>query len=659
VTPASTNPIAQGRELGVLLLVLAALLPVLANLRGAPGPREIVLDFGPGDGPYTRGFAVPNPESFDPYEIEGGLTTHWTTHAARVVLPLEVEVKAVQLELRFARHLADKGFVDLRLCGIEGERIAVKRGFQEYRTTFALGGRKPLALDLRIDARDDRNLGLSMDWARFTVPAGGRVRLSGGGLRPSVMLLLVAAILLVAGFSARSVLLLVFPLCLALAAGVLRDPFLTVRLLRGLPEALLLLVLPAAGLIRWSRRGSEPTPTRFATALLVFVFLLRAGALNHPSFYNPDLRIHAGLVKVVREAGFDLLRAPAGWLYTPREARKQEGPAVRATSGLWLRSLRGVSFGLPYSLAPHALLAPLPLDYDGLLTALKVLGAFASALPAALLVFLAPRVGAPAWAGALLGSAPTAGAELSLGAVPAVFGHAADVAFLLLVAVRWHTMGARTSVLLTGLLVAAVELAYVSSALLVPLLAAGLAGLSLAWERTPEVLARVRGLVGAVAFGSLLALLLYYRDFLPGSLIALRLVGSGGGEPLADPGGHRVASALLAWGLPVLPLLALAGIFLLVREGVSGGLVPVVPAWALTAVVLGSLQWRHPAVFGFLHLPLFVTPLIALGAARALQAIASRGRAAFILAVVLAAGLGLQGAWLQARSIGAELVLAP
>jgi hypothetical protein len=232
------------------------------------------------------------------------------------------------------------------------------------------------------------------------------------------------------------------------------------------------------------------------------VFLLRAAALNHPFFYNPDLRIHAGLVKVVREAGLDLLRAPAEWLYTPRDARKQEGPAVRATSGLWLRSLHGVSFGLPYSLAPHALLAPLPLDYDGLLTALKLLGAFASALPAALLVFLAPRVGAPVWAGALLGFAPPAGVALCLGAVPAVFGHAADAAFLLWVAVRWRTMGGRSSILLTGLVVAAVELAYVSSTLLVPLLTAGLLVTSLAGDRSAEGRRRVRGLVGAVALGS-------------------------------------------------------------------------------------------------------------------------------------------------------------
>lgn len=648
----------MARRREVVLLVLVGCLPVLANLRGAPGPREILLDFGPGDGPYSRGFAVP--ESFDPYEIEGGLSTHWTTHAAQVVLPLEVEASAVQVKLRFARHLPDKGFVDLRLSGAEGERIAVRRGFQEYETTIALGGRKPLALDLRVDARDDRNLGLSMDWARFAVPAGGRVRLSGGGLRPSVTVLLVAAIFFVAGFATRSVLLLILPLAIALAAGVLHDPWLTVRVLRGLPEALVVLVLPAAGLIRWSRRASPPTPEPLlATTLLVFVFLLRAAALNHPFFYNPDLRIHAGLVKVVREAGLDLLRAPAEWLYTPRDARKQEGPAVRATSGLWLRSLHGVSFGLPYSLAPHALLAPLPLDYDGLLTALKLLGAFASALPAALLVFLAPRVGAPAWAGALLGFAPPAGVELCLGAVPAVFGHAADAAFLLVLAVHWRTMGARTSILLTGLVVAAVELAYVSSTLLVPLLAAGLLVTSLAGDRSPEGRRRVRGLVGAVAFGSLLALLFYYRDFIPGTLMALRLVGSGAGAALADPGGQRVASALLAWGLPVLPLLALAGIFLLIREGVSSERVPVVPAWALTAVVLGALQQGFPAVFAFLHLPLFVTPLLALGAARALQAIGSRSPTGFFLAVALAIGLGLHGVWLQARALAGELVLAP
>jgi hypothetical protein len=141
--------------------------------------------------------------------------------------------------------------------------------------------------------------------------------------------------------------------------------------------------------------------------------------------------------------------------------------------------------------------------------------------------------------------------------------------------------------------------------------------------------------------------------------MALRLVGSGAGAALADPGGQRVASALLAWGPPVLPLPALDGIFVLIRDGVSSERVPVVPAWALTAVVLGALHQGFPAVFAFLHLPLFVTPLLALGAARALQAIGGRSRTGFLLAVALAIGLGLHGLWLQARALAGELVLAP
>jgi hypothetical protein len=644
--------------LGLLIL----LGPLAATLTGARNLASIRLDLGPGDGPYTSGFLRPNPESFDPYELKEGVATHWTSHDARIHLPLEVLAPALGLEMRFARHFADRGRLEVRLAGTEAARFEVLKGYQEYTTTVALSGATPLLLDLHTEATNDRGLGVSLDWVRFDLPPQARVRLRGPTrLRPLATLTLVVLVLLGAGFAFRTAILLALPVATLACAFLLTDPWLLVRLLRGVPEALLLLVVPTAVLFRWlAGRGSAPVPgLRLATGLLLLVFLLRALALNHPAFFNPDLRIHASLVRVVREARLDLLRAPAAWLYTPREANRQEGPSVRATSGLWLRSLRGVSFGLPYSLAPHALLAPLPLDYDGLLTALKLLGAFAAALTAALVVFLAPRVGAPGWAGALVGLAPTAGVELALGAVPAVVGHAADVALLLFLATVWARMAAPRVALGAALAVAAGELVYVSSVLLEPLLVASLVGLTLVGKGAAENRARVRGLLVAFVSGSLLAFLLYYRDFVPGTWTALRLVAGGDQASLADPGEHRVASALLAWGLPILPLLALAGLVSLLRNQDPGPRAPVVAAWALTAVLLGALQWREPGLFGFLHLPLFVTPLLALGAARSLQTIAGPGGGRLVLAFLLAVGLGLHGLWLQARALSAELVLRP
>ena len=195
-------------------------------------------------------------------------------------------------------------------------------------------------------------------------------------------------------------------------------------------------------------------------------FLLRVPPLNHPEFYNPDYRTHAGLVEVARKAGLDLLRSPSSWLFTPREAQAPGDPLRRATSGLWLRRVGERDVGLPYSILPHAVLSLLPLDYDGRLAALRMAGAFFAALPAALCALLAARVGLSPWAALLVAAAPAGTAELALGSVPAVVGHAADVGFILLLALV-PPPGARRIAGL-ALALAAAQLAYVSATLLLP-----------------------------------------------------------------------------------------------------------------------------------------------------------------------------------------------
>jgi hypothetical protein len=218
--------------------------------------------------------------------------------------------------------------------------------------------------------------------------------------------------------------------------GLLVDPWLAYRLLRGVPETLLLLGVPTfAGLrILGTKTPSVRAALPLAGSLLVAGFLARAAPLNHPEFYNPDYRMHAGLVEVARKAGLDLLRSPSSWLFTPREKQAPGDPLRRATSGLWLRRVGDLNVGLPYSILPHAALSLLPLDYDSRLAALRMAGAFFAALPAALCALLGARVGLSPWSALLVAAAPVGSAELALGGVPAVLGHAADVGFVLLLA---------------------------------------------------------------------------------------------------------------------------------------------------------------------------------------------------------------------------------
>jgi hypothetical protein len=648
---------ARLREAAVRTALLASptLLVLLAAALGARGARTVTLDLGPGDGPFTRGFTSPRAASFDPYERRDGAFNHWTGRDARIVLPLEVRAPSVGVRFRFARHLPERGTLEARVAG-SSVRWEVRGGYQDYEGAFRVEPPVPLELDLHLEAADDRPLGVSADVLRFDLPEGAQVRLYGPAFwRPPVAVALGTLVLLVVGGRPRAAAALGLALALPAACGLLADPWLTYRLLRGVPETLAGVGLPGLALLGWlAGRGTIGGSALVrAAALLTLLFAARAAAVNHPRFYYPDLRLHAGLVAMVREAGVDVLRAPATWLYTPRPGEEQAEGLKRATSGLWLREVAGVPIGLPYSVAFHGLLAPLRLDYDATLCAVRLAGALASSLAAALFVFLAPRFGVPWWSAVLVAAAPVAAAELSLGAAPALFGHAADVAVLLVVAGSAATFARAPTIGRAALAVAAAQLAYVSAVLLWPALLVGLAaGLALL-DREPHARRRAGGALVALVLGSSLALALYYRDFLSSALTAARLLLAGGTSPeLADPGEGRAMGALLAWGFPVLPLLAAAGLVVRLRDPGAGRVMAF--AWAAACAGLLAGQWAAPGLLAFLHLPLFATPLVALAAAAALERLRARGALGAAAAALLGALLVAQGVFMQAR-----LLLAP
>ena len=371
--------------LGLAAFGLAPVLCLTALLVGSTHVREVILDLGPGDGPFAEGFSRPRPDSFDPYEIENGRATHWTSHEARIRLPLEAEVSALGVEVRLARHFKDRGHLELRLLGAEAERFEIGSGYREYASTRPRAAAAPLVLELRTLGRDDRGLGVSLDWVRFSLPARSRLWLTPSAwLRPILTVVLVGLVLLGGGVTLSWAAAASLLTALVVSAGLLLDPWLSFRLLRGVSETLLLPILPlmVLGRVVTARAAMDGQVTRTASALLVFGFLFRALAVNHPDFYGPDFRSHAGLTFMTREAGLDLLRAPHDWIFTPRPHQEGGGSLLRATSGLWLRRIGGIDVGLPYSVVPHALLALFPFDYDGCLVALRLVGAAFSAVPA-------------------------------------------------------------------------------------------------------------------------------------------------------------------------------------------------------------------------------------------------------------------------------------
>ena len=645
------------KRFAVAAVGLSLVLPVGALLLGSTRVREVALDLGPGDGPFTLGFSRPRPDAFDPYEIENGQATHWTSHEARIRLPLEVDAPAVTVEVRLARHFKDRGHLELCLLGAEAERFEIGSGYREYATTLPRAEATPLVLELRTDGRDDRGLGVSLDWVRFRSPPGSRLRLTGTSrLRPILTVALVGLVLLGGGVTLPWAAAASLLLALATSAGLLLDPWLTFRLLRGVPETLLLPILPllVLGRVLAARSAMDGQVARTAAALLVFGFLFRALAVNHPDFYYPDFRSHAGLALMTREAGLDLLRAPHDWIFTPRPHQERGGALLRATSGLWLKRIGGMDVGLPYSVLPHALLALFPLDYDGCLVALRLVGAAFSAVPAFLCVFLGQRLGLPLWTALLVAAAPATAVELSLGAIPALLGHAADLGVLLLLASP-HA-GERSARRTAGLAaaVAGAQLTYVSSILLAPALV--LASALFLWPAAPDGRRRASRLALSALVGSLVALLLYYRDFLPDTLAAARALALAPAATLgADPGADRPWLALAAWASPATPLLALAGIALLLAGHDRRDASPaVVRGWALAILTLGVLRHLFPGALGFFHLPLGAAPLVALGVGRALVFALARGRGGRVLAITLATVLLAHGLVLQVLALGSS-----
>ena len=415
------------------------------------------------------------------------------------------------------------------------EEAARRRGFEHPHT--AHGG-------ARVSGPAIRERGLFMDWIQLDADSQARLWLTGAAaFRPAALVGLVFLVLWTSGIRDCAAASATAPLALGLALALLRDPWLVHRLLTLLPETLLFVALPlsALGRLLVERRRLNAMSLRAAVGLATLAFLVRASALNHPDFFYPDLRIHARLINVVGEAGWDFLRAPARYLYTPREESAARDTLIRATSGLWLRRIGGVDVGLPYSLALHSLMAPLDLSADAKITALKLLGALFSILPVAVLSFLAPRLGAPPLSALLLVAAPIALVELSLGTVPAVFGHALDVLLLLWLFVRAPRLDPRRLALEGALALALVQLAYVSSVLTTSVLVGLLVivvsrGSEGGWPRA-------RGLAFALLGGSLLALAVYYRDFVPGALAAVRLSLAG-----RAPGPRATStSAVVAW----------------------------------------------------------------------------------------------------------------
>lgn len=614
-----------------LLVALLAAAPLFAALAGAPGPLRLTLNLGPGDGPYVAGFTPL-------HQVDDKVGTHWTTYDAGIALPLEVPGGPVEMSYRFARVFGETAVVEVSFRGEVVDRFSCRGGvFQERHVGVEVAEPGPIRVAFRADSHERKNLGLKLDWVRFEAPEGAWVFLWGGARwRAALLVALLALLLRHAGWGRPGAALLAAPWAAAATYGLLQDPWLTHRLLTGLPETLA--VAGGAGVLlgrSLERRGRvSSTDLRLVGALGMTAFLLRAVITNHPDFYYPDLMTHARLVEAVRAAGLDFFRAPATYL---------------GQQGAWTKPAYGSASGLPYAVGFHLLFVPFPLDYDALLTAMKLVGAVISTLPLVLLWAMARRLGASTLGAALMLVIPTYTSRLTFALLPALTGHAMDMALLLWLSGHADRLGERRILLGGAVLLAVCQLSYVSSVTNLCLFL-GVFALLGPWDAPGRWRRHALLVLGMGLAGSALAVLAYYRDFLGGvASIVPRMVGHASTAASRYPVESWLAltyDRTLDFFDHVYPVLTLCGLALLSRRRNGRGLLG---AWLVTYLVLLLLRAKVPDVFRYGHETLFATPLVCLASGEAIARLAAgagRWRIAAGAILLFLAVQGLEGQWL-------------
>jgi hypothetical protein len=632
---AGRTPALRAGGIAFLLLALVVALPLLAAVAGSRGPFEVTLNLGPGDAPYLSGFT-------SGYEIDDRVATHWTTYHAAVELPLTVSGGPLVLSYRFTRVFGETAVVDVRVGGAVVDHFTC-RGGRFAERTVALGTREPTpaAVTFDADSHERQNLGIKLDWVRLA--GSGRVALRGGARWTGVLAVaLLLALHVLAGWDLRRAALLCVPWGAAAAVGLLLDPWLVHRLLRGVVLALAVFGLAGVGVGRLlqARRRASATAVRVLAALALATFLVRALAVNHPDFYYPDLRTHARLVEVVRAAGFGFFLTPAAYIWE---------------HGVWRTTAYGQTYAFPYTPAFHLAFAAMGLGYDDLITAMKLAAAALTTVPLVLVWALARRLGASVAGAALMAVVPTYTSRLSFAFLPALFGHAVDMAFLFWLAGNLDRLRERGVWLRGALFVSACQLAYVSGVVNVSVFLAVLAAAEAVRRREARLLQSAALLAMGLA-GSLVSVLAYYRDFLP--MVAGLLSHAASRDPAAASvhpvqGFFEVAySRTRDFFDGLYPVLSAAGLTVLLRSGRGASLLA---AWLLTYLLLLLGRARMPDVFLHGHETLFLTPLVCLATGEALATLAGRGRGGRIAAVALGGALAVQGLAWQWRALAEQL----
>ncbi len=633
--------LARGRIASWAGPLAAWALAIAAGAHALHHPSLLLIDFGAGDEAVASGFA----EGWASYDVRGKATFRWTGGQACVALPLEVQGRAIEIELRLARFAERATAVTLVAGGsVVGTWTQHPVGWRQ-RVFTAGSWRGPLALELRAAPGPDAPQGIALDWLALRGVEGiwpafpawvGIMALAVGvplavglGLRTPVP----------AAYGGATVL-----FALALWAQADTVAALTTAVLAG-PRVLLALALLVPLLLGLARLlDPEARASRAFGWVPLLVILVALVALTNPRYHYPDVDTHARFL-----AG---LGAHPHWALDPREDQEQ----ARA----WTRLIGDRYIGFPYSTVFHVLAWPMvPLLGD--VGAVKVLAVLAAAAASVLVFGLARATGAglgvAVLAQALFALMPVVPSRLTLALLPSLLGQAMELLLLVVLATRLASLGLGRERLLAFALLLLAQVSYVGSLFNVAAIV-GLCALAVCFEGRWRSAA---SLLAAYGLSAATVVALQYRYFIP-TLFSEVLphlapsAGPHGGPALLDALALAGARFWIFFG-PFGLALALFGYIVLAR-----GPAPVrrvLLAATAGGLLLALLRAGLPVLFSDAKEVELMTGPIAVAVALGVASLYARGRAARISGLALLVALVLWSAYGAAQLYSSRLAVLP
>jgi hypothetical protein len=483
---------------------------------GSRFARSLVVDLGPNDAEYVRGFR-------EDWERDGRTRFHWTSPAAALTLPFRLSGEGFRIQARVRRHLIEPARVRLTTEGRLVHDFSIEADTRiPYRIESVplppLSGAEAFRLDIVSASENPRPLGVAIDWVEIERAGAADIGPLPATKRHAAIMVAVALVLPWLAGSRWLGLGHALVVLLLVIGGTASHPIAAERVLRTGWASYAAVGLFSLAVLTWARRRAGLSP--FGAAALCTLVLVGLGVrlaiLLHPQFFYPDVRVHAVFALTFARQGL--------------EAFLQNFTANQFRYSLGLQLENGHWYAFPYPpgfyvvaglLVRYAACAP------EIAVALSAAGVNAlSALPAygiARQLGLAPGVALAS--GAAVPLLPLFITRLSLGYFPAMAGQFADALVLLCLLSRRRTLSRPATIALLGSLIAGALLVYTQSLVNLGLLLPAFLLLQLASDRAGW--RRHLGLALAGVLGALLALLLFYGRYVPIVLAMHR------GEPMA------------------------------------------------------------------------------------------------------------------------------